>query len=395
MSVVSRVGDVRSRSVRLGLAATIVGLASLLGAAPAATAAAAITLSTPYPAVAAAPGANVNFDISVTTDAATRVDLAVSKVPDGWTAVLRGGGFTVDGVESDGKTATKVTLGVTVAADATAGTQHITVKGTTAQGDSTTLPIDIRVAPNAAGDVTLTTDTPTLKGASDATFPFSLTLTNDTPEDLPFTATATGPAGWTVTAQIGSTAQAASVIVKAGSTSTVAVSAKPADGTAAGQYPIAVDVTSGSRTAHADLGVEITGSYKLALSTQTGRLNMNATAGSSTDLTLVLSNTGTADVEAAAMSASAPSGWKVTFDPATVTVPAGQQVSVIAHVVPSSDAIAGDYVTTFKATAPVATASTDVRVTIETSLLWGAVGVILIIIVIVGLFWTFRRFGRR
>ena len=58
--------------------------------------------------------------------------------------------------------------------------------------------------PNAAGDISLTTDIPQLKGASDATFPFSLTLNNDTAEDLPFSVVATGPAGWTVTAQVGS-----------------------------------------------------------------------------------------------------------------------------------------------------------------------------------------------
>jgi uncharacterized membrane protein len=122
---------------------------------------------------------------------------------------------------------------------------------------------------------------------------------------------------------------------------------------------------------------------------------MNATAGSTSDLTLTLSNTGTADVAAAAMTATAPSGWKVTFDPATVDVPAGQQVQVIAHVAPSSDAIAGDYQATFKATAPVATASTDIRVTIETSLLWGLIGILLIGAVLIGLLLTFRRFGRR
>ena len=65
-------------------------------------------------------------------------------------------------------------------------------------------------------------------------------------------------------------------MVKAGSSSTVSVSAKPAEGTAAGTYPITVDATSGSRTAHADLSVEITGSYKLALSTADQRLNMSA-----------------------------------------------------------------------------------------------------------------------
>ena len=394
MSVVSKVWDVRSRAARLGLVVALLGLASVLGAAPVG-AADAITLTTPYPAVAVAPGSNVNFDISVTTDSAGRVDLAVAGAPAGWTAVLRGGGFTVDGVETDGSTATKVTLNVTVPADAAAGTQRLDVRGVTASGASATLPVDIRVSPSAAGDVTLTTDVPQLKGASDATFRFTLTLTNDTPDELTFSVIATGPASWTVDAQVGSQAQAASVVVAAGANTTVTVNAKPAADTAAGAYPIAVDATSGSRSAHADLAVEITGSYKLALSTLDGRLNMNATAGSASDLTVLLTNTGTADVTEAALTADAPNGWNVTFDPPTVTVPAGGQVQSVAHVTPSSDAIAGDYVATFRATASVATASTQIRVTIETSLLWGAIGIALIVIVFAGLWWTFRRYGRR
>ena len=393
MSVVSRVSDVRSRTARYALMASIVGLV-MLAAAPGMSAAGEITLTTPFPAIAVAPGSTPSFEISVTTRAPGRVALSVGAVPTGWTAVLRGGGFTIDGVESDGSTATKVTLNVTVPTEATEGTTHIVVRGTIS-GASTTLPIDIRVAPNAAGDVSLTTDIPQLKGASDATFPFSLTLKNDTPEDLPFSVVASGPAGWTVTAQVGSQAQAASVVVKAGSTSTVSVSAKPADGTAAGDYPIAVDATSGGRSAHADLSVEITGSYKLALSTSDQRLNMSGTAGSVSDITLTLTNSGTADIEGAVMSATAPTGWKTDFDTPSVTVPAGKTVNVVAHVTPSSDAIAGDYLTTFKATAPVANASADVRVTIQTSLLWGIVGIGLIALVLVGLWWTFQRYGRR
>jgi len=391
--MVSRVSTVRSHSARRMLVASIVGLV-MLAAAPGMSAAGEITLSTPFPAIAVAPGSAPSFEISVTTQDPGRVALTVGAVPTGWTAVLRGGGFTIDGVESDGSTATKITLNVTVPADAAESTQRISVRGTIA-GASTTLPVDIRVAPNAAGDIKLTTDIPQLKGASDATFPFSLTLTNDTPEDLPFSVAASGPAGWTVTAQVGTQAQAASVVVKAGSTSTVTVSAKPAEGTAAGSYPITVDATSGSRSTSADLSVEITGSYKLALTTADQRLNLSATAGSVSDLTLSLSNTGTADVEGAAMSADAPTGWKVEFDTPTVTVPAGKSVPVVAHVTPSSDAIAGDYVTSFKATAPVANASADVRVTIQTSLLWGAVGVGLIALVLIGLWWTFQRYGRR
>ena len=51
--------------------------------------------------------------------------------------------------------------------------------------------------------------------------------------------------------------------------------------------------------------------------------------------------------------------------------------------------------TSFKATAPVANASADVRVTIQTSLLWGVVGIGLIALVLIGLWWTFQRYGRR
>ena len=59
---------------------------------------------------------------------------------------------------------TKVTLNVTVPTSATAGTQRIDVKGTTSSGSSATLSVDIRVEPNAAGQVTLTTDTPQRQG---------------------------------------------------------------------------------------------------------------------------------------------------------------------------------------------------------------------------------------
>ena len=79
--------------------ASIVGLV-MLAAAPAMSAAGEVTLSTPFPAIAVAPGSAPSFEISVTTQAPGRVALSVGNVPTGWTAVLRGGGFTIDGVES-------------------------------------------------------------------------------------------------------------------------------------------------------------------------------------------------------------------------------------------------------------------------------------------------------
>lgn len=385
----------RSRIARLGLAGWILGLGALLAAAPASFAANPVTLTTPYPAIEVAPGAKVNLKVSVLTDNAGRVDLSLSDVPTDWSATIRGGGFLVNSVQSDGTTATEVTLDIAVPEGATAATTRITLHATS-DGSTATLPVDIKVTANAAGAVNLTTDFPELKGSADKSFTFNLTLSNDTPDDLTFGVVATGPPGWTVDAKVTSQAQAASALVKAGETTAIEVTAQAPENAAAQTYPISVDATSGDKTARADLSVEVTGSYKLALTTPDGRLSANASAGGKTDLSLVLQNTGTADITDVTVSASAPTGWTVAFDPDTpVTVPANGETQVTARLTPSSAAIAGDYVTTFKANSQLANTSADMRITIETSFLGGVVGLALIALVLAGLWWTFRRYGRR
>ncbi|MDP9483726.1 MAG: NEW3 domain-containing protein, partial [Chloroflexota bacterium] len=189
--------------------------------------------------------------------------------------------------------------------------------------------------------------------------------------------------------------QAASAIVKAGSTTPVTVKATPPPDVTAGAYPITVDVTSGSRTAHADLSVEVTGSYTIKLTTPDARLSASASAGTASDLTLVVQNTGTAPVTGVVPSATAPQGWTITFDPATVDIAPQGEATVVANMTPSSDAIAGDYLVSFKATSDLASSSADIRVTIQTGLLGGAIGLGLIVLVLVGLGWVFLRYGRR
>ncbi len=120
----------RSRIARLGLAGWLLGLGALLAAAPAAFAANPVTLTTPYPAVEVAPGAKVNLTVSIETANAGRVDLALSDVPADWTATVRGGGFLVNGVQTDGSKATDVTLDIVVPEGAQSGTHRITLRAT-------------------------------------------------------------------------------------------------------------------------------------------------------------------------------------------------------------------------------------------------------------------------
>ena len=73
----------------------------------------------------------------------------------------------------------------------------------------------------------------------------------------------------------------------------------------------------------------------------------------------------------------------------------GQQAQVTATITPSGDAINGDYVITFSGAVAEASDQVDVRATVETSAIWGLVGIAVIVVALVGLTMVFRRYGRR
>jgi uncharacterized membrane protein len=244
----------------------------------------------------------------------------------------------------------------------------------------------------------MTTEFPTLTGPADSTFSFSLTLRNDTAEDLTFALTATGPTGWIVSARPTSEDQAASATVEAGASETIRVEAEPLATTAAGTYPIVVAANAGERSAETQLTVEVTGNFAMTLTTPDGRLNANGNAGGAISRPILLVNDGTAPLTGVRPTATAPSGWTVTFDPEVIDViPPEQEIEVASTIVPSGSAIAGDYVITYRASNSDSSASANenIRVTIETSLTWILVGVALILVTLAGLGWVFARYGRR
>ena len=356
-----------------------------------------LEVTTPYPAVAVAPGTKVSFDLKVSSTRNANVALEMSGVPEGWTASLLGGGFVVDGVSVTPSADGEVRLDVDVPADAPEGTttMRLTARGGGAQD---VLPISIRTNAEAAGDVALTTSTPTLTGASDATFTFDLQYKNDTAQDLTVSVTATGPDGWDVSASLTGEEQAASTVVDAGATQNITVTAKAGPDIAAGTYPIKVEARAGDRTASADLGIEVTGSYSMTLSTPNDLLSASGSAGSPTTQAFVIENTGTAPLTEVALTATPPTDWTVTTDPETLpAIPPGQTATITATITPSGEAVAGDYVVTFdaKAAESGANGTAQIRYTVETSPLWALVGLGLIVLILAGLFYVFRTYGRR
>ncbi len=358
--------------------------------------AAGVTLTTPYPSVVVAAGSTVGFDIAVGGNANEQVSLATSGVPADWTATLRGGGYVVNGVQTDATGAATVRLEIQIPASAADGTTRVTLTGT-AGASRATLSLAVEVSAAAAGDVTLSSDVVSLRGASGTSFTYNLTLRNDSAQDLTYAVNAVGPTGWEVNATLTGQTQAASAVVKAGSSSGVSVAAKPPTDVAPGTYNIDVRATVGDRTIDAQLTAEITGTNALTLTTPDQRLSNSGAAGSSITQQLVVRNDGTQPLQQVVLSATAPTDWTVTFSPSETidSIAAGESTTITATIVPSNDAIAGDYAVTYQARTADANGTVDIRMTVETSPLFGFVGLALIALVLFGLWWVFQRYGRR
>ena len=371
------------------------GLLLITGISPVVVAAATFNVTTPYPAVTIQPGNTVTFNLDVAVPTPERVDLAVSGTPSGWTANLRGGGNIVNAVFAGGATAAAVQLSITVPPDATPGSQTLTVTASASEG-SRTLPIEVTVLGATGGAITMTSDFPQLSGAPSSTFTYSVALANTGTQKETYTLQGQGPAGWTVSVHPSGNAQALTDTIDGGGNDTLSVTAQPPTTVAAGAYPLQVTATSGAQSANAALEADVTGTPALTMSTPNQVLNAQVTAGSTGTVSLVVTNTGSTILQAVSVTAAAPTGWTTAFAPATIaTIQPGASVTVIATVKPSSDALAGDYDVTYTATGGAATGTLDIRTTVQTSPLWGFIGLVLIALVIVGLGWVFRRFGRR
>jgi len=176
------------------------------------------------------------------------------------------------------------------------------------------------------------------------------------------------------------------------------VTATPPANAAAGPYEIAVEANAGDRTVGAQLGVEITGSFSMDVSTPGDLLSNRGAAGSAATQGIEVTNTGTAPLEGVVVTASPPTNWTVTFDREggqMEAIPPGETGVITATITPSGEAVAGDYVVTFDASNDETDGSLQIRFTVETSPLWAIVGIGVIVLILGGLFYVFRTYGRR
>ena len=254
--------------------------------------------------------------------------------------------------------------------------------------------------------VAITVTYPALSGPSTSEFEFEIVIDNDTGADSSFSLTAAALdqngqvlPGWDITfsPSFGQERVISSISVGDALNERVDVRVTPPRNTPPGDYLIPVQVQDDAGfEADALLLVTIRGRGEVFLGTDTGLLNVDATAGEEASTKLRLTNFGTAELLEIGLLADAPQGWEVTFEPSTVPpLPANNQIDIPVTVLPAADAIPGDYLVTLRANHPDTNASLELRVTVAQSTIWGWLGIVLVVLVIVILGALFVRLGRR
>lgn len=352
-----------------------------------------ISLYTPYTDISVTPGESVSYSIEVinNSDAIHNIPLAVKMPSEEWDYELTSGGWQIGQISVKAKEAKEISLHVDVPLKINKGTYQIFVEAKNYE----TLPLTIHVTEQGTYKTELVTEQANLEGYANSSYQFETTIRNRTAEEQLYALTANAPQGWDVSFEADGKS-VTSVSVEANASKDITIKVSPAAQAEAGTYTIPVKASAKSTSSETNLEVVIKGKFGVELSTPNGLLSTEITAGHEKKLTLKVSNTGTTELKNIELSASTPIDWEVTFDPKTIErLAPGSSTEATAIIKADNEAIAGDYVVSMTARSPEAVSDADFRVTVKTSLLWGWIGVLIILAVLGGVYYLFRKYGRR
>jgi uncharacterized membrane protein len=355
-------------------------------------------LMTDYPAVTVRPGTTSNIPLRLQNYGLgpERYQLSVSGVPSGWTATLLGGGQPVGAAMPAPDASVALQLRLDVPANADLSEQTLTVKAE-GQGNQATLPLNVALAKELPAKLTVTSKLPSLRGSPKSNFEYTLNIKNDSGRNLVASFVAEAPTNFetSFTEAYGSQ-ELSSIPIEAGQSKDIKLKVRPPSSVDAGHFPVHVTVSAEDASAKTELALDVVGQPQLQVSGRDGLLSASAVAAKQSSIPIVVTNTGTAPADNIKLSASAPTGWKVSFEPATVDrlVP-GKDAEVQALVTPSDKSLAGDYMTSVSATSRGENASGQFRITVSTSTVWGMAGAGVIGIALLLMLGAVARFGRR
>ena len=358
-----------------------------------------VYLTTRYPALTVRAGETTTVDLSLHNfnRPPEEFTLSVPQVADGWKATILGGGQPVASATVEPDSEAKLQLRLEPPANTGPGDYHFLVEAKSG-GTDLKLPISVTIGQELPAKLKLTTNFPSLRGSATTSFKFRVTVANDSGRDATINFSADAPKNFQVTyTEAYGSQQLTSLPIEAGKSKDIEASVALPRDTPAGDYKLTLHAKSEAASADLDLGMTIVGQPRLALAGEGGRLSGEAYAGQDGQLTVIVRNDGSEAARDVEFSATAPEGWKTSFDPKQLPeLPAGKSQPIKVSLAPSPRAIAGDYQTTILANAAGGQSeSANFRITVLTSTLWGAVGIGVIAVALLVVVFAVARFGRR
>jgi uncharacterized membrane protein len=351
-----------------------------------------------YPAVSVQAGTTANVGLKLQNFGLPpeRYQLSVDGVPQGWTATLLGGGQPVAAAMPTTDATVNLELRLDIPANATGSTQTLTINAKGANS-SISLPIAVTLAKELPAKLKVDTALPALRGTSKSSFEYQLTIKNDAGRNLTVSFAAAAPRNFeTSFTEAYGTQELSSIAIEAGKSKDVKLKVRPPSTVDAGSFPVKVTVSSEGATASTEVSLDIVGQPRLSLSGRDGLVSARGEAGKQTTIPVVITNTGSAPADEVELSSTAPTGWKIEFEPKTVAkIEPNKDAEVTARVTPTDKSLAGDYMATLRASSRGESAATQFRVTVGTSTVWGLWAIGIVGIALLFMAAAIARFGRR
>lgn len=358
-----------------------------------------IEISTQYPSITVKSGDSLTFDLDIENQTGASQDIALSVVsmPEGWSGTFSASGRETALVHIKSEnTNSEIDFNLDIPLETENGDYTIKLQAE-GQGYKDTMDLYLKVDAEEIGESSLTVEYPSQEGTADTTFTYSGTLINNTLSDQSYSFSSNAPAGWSVSVTpSGGSTKVSALDVPARSSQGISIEVVVPANVEAGDYDISIAATAASEKMTADLTATITGTYAIELSTPSGRLSFDTYPNKGTTVSLTVTNTGNSDLANVNLTSSMPSGWTATFASESIDlIEAGATVETTVTIIPSEDAMSGDYSGTIRAQNSDASDTAEFRITVKTETKWGFIGIGIIALLAVGIGAIIRKYGRR
>ncbi len=162
-----------------------------------------------------------------------------------------------------------------------------------------------------------------------------------------------------------------------------------------GEYNFTAVIGSSARQYEENMTLRLRGSYSMRTYVKSYRHEINRGDTLAFDMTITNAGVGGA-LTRVGVNMSAPEGWRATVDPATVaSLEPGERATIHVTVIPPADIVAGEYKVIAQIKSDQAEGEDEFRIVVKEQSYVALLGLLVMAAVAAGLWYVFRKYGRR